>query len=272
MLHTLRHARDLISLEALSDGTAPIQAASRLPTFLVKASDFLKQNIFSPIGDLFAIKDLAWLAMNAQRKPYSEMRALAMRTPEGFHGSLAEYGKHLVQTAESLDDLQKDVLDPFGAWLAKGLADPASLRALTNSLRIPGLQAPKINSLKKALEHYFPAKRPADTPIYGEVIKRQGDWAEINAAVKKLHTLYQNGKYPKVGQKVQELSELMDVLSRRLNDDKDDFVLSSVTTEQLAKVTYEIAEHIEFYGVLRHRVEEYLHAMADNVELVKKHV
>lgn len=269
MLNTLRHARDVISLEAVSGETAADQAAARLPQFLVKASDFLKQNIFNPIGNLFAVKDLAWLAMNAQRRPYSEMRGLDMRAPQGFRGSLAEYGRQLEKAVLELDDLQKDVLDPFGTWISQRISDPDSLKTLTNTLRIPGLEAPKLDALKKALDRFFPDKIDARDPIYGELFKRQGDWAEINASIKKLNTIYQNGKYEKVGQKVSELSDLMDVLARRLAEEKKDFAISSVTTEQLAKVTYEIASMIEYYGVVRHRVEEYLKVVADNVSLAK---
>ncbi len=272
MLNTLRHARDVISLEAVSGEVAADKAAARLPQFLIKASDFLKQNIFNPIGTLFAIKDLAWLAMNAQRRPYSEMRGLPMRAPQGFRGSLAEYGKQLEKAVEELDDLQKDVLDPFGVWIAQRISDPASMKSLTNTLRIPGLQAPKLAALKKALDRFFPDKIDTRDPIYGDLFKRQNDWAEINGSVKKLNTIYQNGKYEKVGQKVAELSDLMDVLAKRLAEDKDGegFAVSSVTTEQLSKVTYEVAEMIEYYGVVRHRVEEYLKVIADNVGLAKE--
>lgn len=270
MLNTLRHARDMISLEAISGTAAHDKAASRLPQFLIKAGEFLKQNIFSPIGNLLAIKDLAWLGMNAQRKPYSELRGLAIRTPEGFRGSLVDYGKHLEAAAQELDDLQKDVLDPFAAWLAAALDDPSVLRSLTNQLRIPGLHAPKLTALKKSLDQYFPDKHDSKAPIYGDVFKRQGDWAELNATVKKLHALYQNGKYEKVGVRVNELSELLGLLSERLAEDKETYALSSVTTEKLSKVTFEIAEYVEYYGVVRHRAEEFLRVVTDNVALVRE--
>lgn len=272
MLQKLRHARDVISLEAVSGGAATDKAAERLPTFLSKASEFLRNNVAGAIGNLFTTKDLGWLSIQMTRKPYSEMRGLKVRAPQGFKGSLAEYGKFLEKAGEALDDIEKDVLQPFGVWISQRISDPASLKALTNTLRIPGLHAPKLAELSKSLERFFPEKTDAADPIYGDVFRRQGDWGDLNNTVKNLQTLHQNGKYEKVQRKVQDLSDLMDVLSKRLAEEKDEFIASSVTTEQLAKVTLEVAELIEYYGVVRHRTEEFIRINHENVELLKPHV
>lgn len=272
MLDQLRHARDVISMEAIAGGNASDKAAERLPSFLDKAVEFLSHSVFNPIGDFFRTKDLSWLALNAPRKPFSEMRSLPVCVPQGFKGSLAEYGVALVKAVEEFQDLEKDVLSPFGSWISQRLADPQSLKSLTNTLKIPGLQAPKLEATQKQLDHYFPDKVDAKEIVYGEIIRRQADWSELYNTVKKLNTLYTNGKFEAVQRKVPELSNLLGVLSNRMGEFKQEYQFSSVTTEQLSKVTYSVAEQIEFYGVIRHRVEEFLKIVNDNVELVKKHV
>ena len=65
MLNQLRHARDLISMEAVSGGTAEDKAAEKLPTFLDKASQFLTKTVFQTLGDFFSIKKLGWLGQHA---------------------------------------------------------------------------------------------------------------------------------------------------------------------------------------------------------------
>lgn len=272
MLKELRHACDVISMEAVAGGNATDKAAARLPAFLDKAVEFLTHTVFSPIGSLFKTKDLSWLASNVAGRSYSEMRGLAVVAPQGFKGSLAEYSSALVKAVEEFQDLEKDVLSPYGSWLGQRVADPASLKALTNSLKIPGLQAPKLEATQKQLDHYFPSKVDSKEPIYGEVIRRQADWVELYNNIKKLNTLYANGKFEAVQKKVPELSQLLEVLSQRMGEFQGEYQLSSINTERLAKVTFEIAEQIEFYGVIRHRVEELLKVVEQNVELLRPHV
>lgn len=272
MLNELRHARDVISMEAVAGGTATDKAAERLPSFLDKASEFLSKTVFAKIGDFLSIKNLGWLALNAQRKPFSEMRGIPVVVPQGFKGSLVEYGSVLIKAVEATEDLESEVLSPFGSWVGQRIADPASLKNLTNTLRIPGLQPLKVDALQKQLDRFFPTKTDVKVPIYGDIFKRQADWGDLNNQIKKLNTLYTNGKFEKVQAKVSELSQLMEVLSQRIVENKTEYELSSVTTEQLSKITFDVAEQIEFYGVLRHRVEEFLNTVTDNVDLVKANV
>lgn len=272
MLNDLRTARTEISMESVAGGN-PDKVAEQLPTFLDKAAQYLsKTSVLQTLGDFFAIKNLGWLALNIGRRPYSELRGIQVITPAGFKGSLAEYGATLVKAAEAVGDLEADVLAPYGKWVSERIADPASLRSLTNTLKIPGLHPAKTDALQKSLDSYFPDKHDGQAPIYGDVFKRQADWTDLNNQVKKLNTLYSTGKFEAVQKKVAELSQLLDVLAKRIGEESKDFTLSSVTTEQLSKVTLQVAEDIEFYGVLRHRVEEFLQVVGQNVEVVKTQV
>lgn len=275
MLNELKQTQQTISMEAAaSDPEALRQTAFRLPAFLDQASEFLSKTILRMLGDYLGLKNLGWLALQAQRRPYSEMRGFPAAAPQGFKGSLVEYGKALVISVDELDDLCKDVLDPFGAWVSARIADPESLKSLTNTLKIPGLQPPKLEAAQKRLDRFFPDKTNEKQPVYGELFQRQGDWADLNNIVKKLNTYYANGKYEKVQQKLPELSELMRVLSARISEDKTSevFQFSQVTIEQLSKVTVQVAELVEFYGVLRHRTDEFIKCVADNVDLVKENI
>lgn len=272
MLDQLRHARDVISMEAVSGGTAEDKAAARLPTFLDKASEFLTKTIFQKIGDFFSIKNLGWLAQHAQRKPFSEVRGVQVVAPQGFKGSLVDYGNALIKAVEDTQDFEANVLSPFASWLGQRLADPDSLRSVSNSLKIPGLQHIKVDQLSKSLDAFFPNKTDAEAPVYGDLFRRQGDWTDLSNQVKKLNAYYTNGKFEKIQAKVPEISQLLTVFAQRAAQYPEEFQFSSVTTEQLGKVTFEIAEQVEFYGVLRHRVEEFCKIVNDNVEIIKDHV
>ena len=271
MLNQLRHARDIISMEAVAGGNAAAAAVSRLPSFFDKASEFLTKTVLQSLGDFFSVKNLGWLALNASRANYSELRGLQVVAPPGFKGTLAEYGNTLIKGAEEMDDLYKDVLEPFNAWLGQRVADPESLKNLTNTLRIPGLTQPKIEGIQKQLDRYFPDKAEDKPAVYGELFKRQADWVDLNNQVKKLNTLYANGNFERVQKKIPELSELLRLLSARMAEDKsaEVYQFSSVTIDKLSQVIFDVAEHVEFYGVLRHRVDEFVRIVDQNVELVK---
>ncbi len=272
MLNQLRQARDEISMEVIAADPAPTAISAKLAGLLEQAGEFLTKNILQKIGSVFASKDLAWLAGMAGRRPYSELRGLQLVAPQGFKGTLVDYGRHLVKTVEEVEDLDKSVLSPFHAWLSNALSDPASVRSLTNNLKIPGLQHLDYAAQQKRLDAFFPDKANMAEPIYGELIQRQGDWAELNNLVKKLNTLYASGKYEAVQKKMPDLSHLLGTLAQRLTEEGSEFQFSSIQTDALSKVTMQVAEQVEFYGVLRHRVDEFLRTVELNVDIVKSHV
>lgn len=274
MLDQLRQTCDVISLEAVAGGNAADKAADKLPSLFDQAGEFLTKTVLQSLGDFFAVKNIGWLSLNAARANYSDLRGLPVVTPQGFKGALVDYGNVLVKAVEELDDLDSDVLTPFSSWLSQRVADPESLKALTNSLKIPGLHEPKIENIQKQLDRFFPDKFDEETSVYGAVFKRQADWVELNNLVKKLNTIYANGKFEKVQKRLPELSQLLSVLAERMREDKgtEVYQFSSVNIERLSKVVYEVACHVEFYGILRHRVEEFLKAVDQNVQIVKPHI
>lgn len=271
MLKDLQAASETISLEAQEPDTTP-QATSKLLSLMERAGEFLTKTIGATVGNFFQIKDLGWLAVNASRKPYSDLRGIQLAAPQGFKGSLADYGEVLYKAAEASDVLLKDILNPFAVWLAGRLSDQESLRALTNTLKIPGFKDFKPEQWEKQLDHFFPKKTDPRTPIYGDLIRRQGDWSELNSLVKKLNALYANGHYEAIQKKVPEISHLLETLAARIDTGSADpaqFQVSSIVVDQLAKVTYQVAQAVEFYGTLRYRTEEFFKTVDDNVRLVK---
>lgn len=272
MLQELKKTQEVITMEAASaDPETVRQASFKLPAFLSEISEFLIRTVMGVVGNYLGLKNLGWMAMHAQRRSYSELRNVPAAAPDGFKGNLVDYGHVLVLSVKELDTICKDVLDPFGAWISSKISDPESLKSLTNALKIPGLHPPKLEAMQKRLDRFFPDKVEVKQPIYGEVIARQKDWMDLNNIVKDLNTTYSNGNYERVQKKLPELSELMTVLSKRLDEDTSvqKYQLSQVTIEQLSAITFQVAQLIEFYGVLRHRSDEFMKCVADNVDLVK---
>lgn len=273
MLHDLRETATSISMEAASGLEAADRAAERIPTFLESAAEYLNRNVFQPLSNAFATRDLNWVANELQRKQYSEMRPIKISAPEKFSGTFVDYGNILLAASEDMDALHDKVLVPLDAWVNGRLGDPNSLKSLTNTLKVPGLTDLHVDALNKRLDKFFPDKSTINgsrAPIYGEVIVRQADWKTIADIVRKLNTVYANGNYEKVCKKQTELTYSLRLLAKRIGEAPEEYKLSSVTTEQLSKVVIGVAEQIEFYGVLRSRVDEYLRAISDN-QMVMSH-
>lgn len=275
MLHDLRETATSISMEAASGLEAADRAAERIPTFLESAAEYLNRNVFQPLSNAFATRDLNWVANELQRKQYSEMRPIKISAPEKFSGTFVDYGNVLLAASEDMDALHDKVLVPLDSWVNGRLGDPNSLKSLTNTLKVPGLQDLHVDTLNKRLDKFFPDKSTVNgsrAPIYGEVIVRQADWKTIADIVRKLNTVYANGNYEKVCKKQSELTYSLRLLAKRIGEAPEEYKLSSVTTEQLSKVVIGVAEQIEFYGVLRSRVDEYLRAISDNQVLMSHYL
>lgn len=261
----LEYMHSVISLESQSDATVA-SAAERIPGFLDKITEFFTQNVAQPIGTLFSRKDVVWMADNASRRPFNEMRGYRVYVPVGFKGSLADYGQLLLEAAGKMDRILDEVLVPYGRWVAEKVSNPKSLSNLTNTLQIPGLKDLDIRPLEVRLDAFFPDRNRHTTAIYGEVFARQQDWERCSSALRKLEDLYKNGRYDRTRAKVRELSELLEKLAVVIRENRIEYQVSSVTIKQLSDITFEIAKMVEFYGILRHRVDEYARSMQDTVD------
>lgn len=264
-LDQLRRQRDIISLEADSGGAAMAQAASRLPAFFTSVREAISKQL-NNMGDLlFGKTDLKRFALRMQRVPYASLRNEPAVVPPGLHTDLLTYGRHLTAACASVQDIDKDSLAPYAAWLQSKLGNPSSLASLTNALDIRGYKPLGIKSLQDTLNDCFlpdNVKQPHEVP-YGQAIRRQNDWSAIADVVSQLEHCCTEKSHRQVVQRLDDIDELVQKLLTRIKEDPEQYKLSSKTLTTLSNVSYSIATEVEFYALLRHHVREYVTAVQE---------
>lgn len=266
MLDQLLQQSEEISLEAISGGASVAQALARLPQFLDNAKTFYAKNFSDPIKTLFSKKDLAGFAQKVQPVSYVDLREVEIFVPSGLKTDLLSYSEVLLECAKYSETFRLEVLDPFAKWLSGKLAEPASLNSLRPALEIEGYTKRDLDKITKQLVGCFDEKSADGVAKYGKAIKRNADWTQLVKNSLELQGHFLKDDHSLIIQQVGKTTDLLDTLLTRIQQEPETYQVSGPVISSIAKTAYAVAREIEFYGIVRFRVEEYSHALNESTK------
>ena len=265
MSHNIRHAGAVISLEARAGLTAI--ATGRLPDFFASVKGTFNTYLAQPLKNMFSARGLSWFAREIAKASYPAMRGTEVYIPAGLKTDYLTYGKVLETATESMASLKHDVLQPFQKWLAQKLGNPSSLNSLTADAKIENYKSHATPKLEKSIQDCFNLHGKQEVvTAYENAVKRNADWAAISAVADKLNAAFSDAAHKEIVDQVNEITGMMDTLMRRIKEDPDTYKLSATSLTLLSNVSLALAQEIEFYGLLRHRMGEYSKAVVDTME------
>lgn len=270
MLNQLRLQSDVIALEALAGNQALTQALTRLPLFLSDTKSFLNSYLAAPIKELFVKKDINWLALKIQRVNYATIRNQEMIVPPGMTSDYLTYAEALDAAVTAAAKLRIDVLNPYQRWLGQLLGNPAELTNMREGDVASGVKKSPVDSLLSKIHDCFNIKSTDMVRTYGQAIRRNADWTPLASLSLAIQANALSDDHLAIVRQVNDISDMMDRLLSRLQENKDEYKVSGPVLAALANTAYLVAKHIEFYGMMRHRVVEYNHALQQTIDRVKK--
>lgn len=266
MLDQLQHKRDVITLESNSGAVALESAINRLPDFFgtVKLAFNKYLGAMPSITALFSSRTVKDIAQKVSNKQYTALRSLEVYTPPGLKTDYLSYAEVLEASVKKMLTLKQEILQPFASWLGAKLGNPASLASITTNLNITGYSSHNTEKLSKDLTACFHnSGRLEVLSTYGAVIKRNGDWATIGKISEALNTAFSDVHHKEIVALVNQCTNMMDQLMLRMEEEPQTYKMSPAAIQALAAVSYDIGRELEFYGLLRHRINEFNKAVTD---------
>lgn len=262
MLDDLKYRRDVITLESKSGAEALQHAVGRLPDFFISVRAAFSAYLANPTIQLFVPAAAYSLKKFSDDKSYADLRKLEAYVPPGLSVDYLTYTEVLKDGAKQMQAIRQDVLLPFSSWLAHKLGNPSSLAAITVNLKVDGFHLHSVEKIEQRIQSCFnPHVKQESLTTYGNVVRRNADWVTLQKDMELLNTAFSDDYHRGVVDLVNRCTSQIDTLMRRMQEEPDVYKISPPAVAALANMCYQIARELEFYGILRNRIQELSHAI-----------
>lgn len=269
MDNTIALARQTISLEARG-GRDPLELFhARLPKFITNVREFLKTLIGkgAPKPELVDMKPMI---RALEEIGYMRAQKLKVYTPTGMDVTYLEYLTILEASQEAVERLESGLISPFKQWIGKMLTDPSELASVRGNGTPKDVVFSDIDAIREMNENAFDQRKAKAEQSLGDVFNRLKDveatQEKANGLIERLARIDRK----KLTKSVEELSELLSKLTKRIQEEEEGYSVSNKTIESLSALVYEVAVEVEHYSVYVHSIEALTNALQDTNDYIKK--
>ena len=171
---------------------------------------------------------------------------------------MAEYNSHLLERMNTFAVSVGEIIS----------SETGQMKDFSKDISNYSKWAAERNTLKNTLASLYTGKNANDAVRYGNVIKRQADWTEINEKLAELTKRINSIDAKEVKKKVDTLSNHLMLLKENIekgvikNPNKD-------FNKSIAQGALEIAEEVEFYALLRYQYDIIITCITRTVEQIR---
>ena len=258
-----------LTTEALSFRGGFASLREKLSDYFDSVSQFVADKLPSNDQSLDLLNQRMYQKLSREGN-YVELRRKAVIVPRGLSSDYLTYMESLSKSQDALDELIDDTLRPFEKHLAVLLKDPDTLRSQRESNIVDRVVTHDIEGLRGEVGRHF-SKDQAERRPYGSLVGRQADWAQIATTFNDLVERFAQVPRKEVLALVEQIASLLDRLIQNMADDPETYEASGVSIAELAKVSYVMAEEVEFYALHAFRLEQLQTSIEMAGELAQKH-
>lgn len=265
-LDALEEATLAMSIEAINLRGSFDSLRQKLPGFFGKLTDFtngLLPNTELQL-DMFNQRKYAELA---KKGDYMVLRRRNVMVPKGLQVSYLKHLETLNRNQDAIDYLITETLRPFERHLGTLLSNPDTLKSQRESKIIDKVVIHDIAALRTEMAKDF-NKDSAERRPYGAVIGRQSDWPKITLEFNDLIERAARVSRKEVLSLVELISEHLDKLIQRMETDPETYEATGLKISELAKVSFVMAEEVEFYATQAFMIEQLQASIEASAELV----
>lgn len=250
---------------------SPSKILDNLPSFRDDLRNFFQdreetQNI---IGSN-RVPNVRGMVRRIQKMSYADLRVIPVQVPPGLQCNYLTYLSALDDAVAINEGLMDNVLGPFARWLAIGLSDPDTLRSLGSGRRIQDFKPHNVDGVSLALGKCFKTGSGVHVRKFGDAFERIADVKEVYESADDLAGRFLKTDRKAVQQKVEEISALLDTLIERMTEDDSEYKPSTVTRDLIAKMSYTLAQEVEFYATVGYQLTSLTVALKETEEMVKR--
>lgn len=257
----------VLSQEAMSFTADIDNVREKLPSFFKSVSTFIGEKLDGlKTRETQLSRSLFKAAKESDE--YMKLRNKKVPVPAGLSVTYLEHLNTLEANQHYADTLMDDVLSPTEKYLGRLLDSPDRMKSQMEDTIIIKLANRSIGDAKARADKDF-SKDKAESRKYGEVIKRQGDWDTLYSKLNDLEKRISKNDPIDTVDMVTTISEYLDLMIERMEEDPQVYSASGITISSLAKLTYILATHVEFVSVHTFMVKEFKTAVESTAESIK---
>lgn len=268
-IESIARQRRMISLESNTLSNALSAATDRLPTYVADVKSFLftlfaSEPTIAP-RDLGKPETITLL----KKIPYVTLQSNIVYVPPGLSVPYLELAKALADCEPVATGLYNDILIPFDKWISALLSNPEKLSSITTA-NIPGLKLHNLERSVKELAACFHAPQTQTEVSFGNAFKRVSDVDTAADLLNKTVIKASHRTYSDVREAVNFITQHIDTLIRRINENPETYKLSGSVTAALADITHNMAIHCEFYSGFQYQLLSTVKAFKDTEVKLKE--
>lgn len=268
-LGVLEQAATELTTEALSLRGSFDYLRTKLPEYFNKVTGF--------VGGLLPDSDLQLDLLNdrkhyelSKKGDYMTLRRYPVMVPKGLAVSYLKHLKTLSKAQDAVDGLITETLQPFEKHLATLLSNPDTLMSQRESKIIDKVVTHDIDALRDTIAKDF-SRDGAEKRKYGDLIGRQGDWPQVAGEFNDLVERLARVPRKEVLALVELITEHLDKLLQRMETDPETYQATGISISELAKVSFVMAQEVEFYATHSFMLEQLQVSIEAAGELVTNH-
>lgn len=264
MLKEIEETSSLIALEAHVGNESFQSALSRLPGFLTQLRGFLTGKIGDPLATNFLGMRPVPFIRAIGKTTYTDFKHVNVFVPQGLKVPYLVHQKVLQSACDHCVTIESNTIDPLVKWLGERIGNPSSFASISSALRPPSGAVEKI---ELAYHENFVTNGQKQSEVnYMKAIARQADWNEIMDGIDTMERQLTADLHKRFLEKMSRLDDLLATLVRRIEENPDIYKFSSPALADLATHSYAAARELEFYGLMKYRLESYTVAVRDTVK------
>jgi hypothetical protein len=199
---------------------------------------------------------------------YADIIQYRAEIPEGLIVPYLDYLKVLMPAQESANNIVKDVIDPFSAFVSKMISDEIFRNQAGHQIKEFNKLEPEYVKINKEFARCFAKNDFRASAAFGEVVKRNGDWHQVFDETATLKKMYQAYPVQELTKKLNRLYEMLDELVDQIKLDHFQEVEKEVT-QLLGNGMYFVAKMVELSALTTFRSRAFIEAINTTIKNVE---
>lgn len=239
---------NIISMEAAGGLASLYHAVDRMPGFLSSIRQSLVTSTTDENGEPIPA-NYSKLARRIAGSKYMDFVNMTIYVPPGMKGTYLEYLDSLEAAEKTVLAIPKTVVEPFIRWVASLTSNPEQLASQRGMQAVKDMAIVDQTKLREQIMHNIDGANKATDRRYGEVVKRNADWGQIENKLEALnHNLIGAGR-KKIAQQVADAVDMVENLIERIKEDPEEYPVGEAAVTLLAKTCFNVAKVLELYAV-----------------------
>ena len=248
-----RYHQHIVSIEMVTDFTPGQPAMKRLGQMFGGTKAFISQ-LFSSFSLSADNKiDLTKLIGIAETQSFAAMSKVPVSQPLRLTKPWVEYATALDTLQRITENIDKELLQPFNAYVGKALNQPSLLDTLTFEPK--GYRFTDVKPYKKELTKFLNGPNKEHV-AWSVAFNRNADVRSFAEKFNEILIRHSNLRPETVTEAVKKLNDNLDSLMKEVNDPNSQYVMNKKTTLKMSEMILQLAEHVELYTITHNLIVE----------------